>query len=62
MSFDVALTVDERYDVADTARLIKSICAISSAFMFMKTLVGIKAGKYLFLKTEEVLSSFELDW
>jgi hypothetical protein len=53
--------VDERYDVPDTARLIKFIRATGSAFMFVKTLEGIKAGKYLFLKIGE-LASFELDW
>jgi len=47
--------VDERYDVPDTARLIKFIRAIVSAFIFVKTLEGIKAGKYLFLKIKECL-------
>lgn len=54
--------MDERYDVPDTARLIKFIRAIDGAVMFVKTLEGIKVGKYLFLKIEEALASFELDW
>jgi hypothetical protein len=54
--------VDESYDVPDTARLIKFIRAIDSAFIFVKTLQGIKAGTYLFLKIKEVLVTFELGW
>ena len=41
--------MDERYDVPDTARLNKFIRAIDSAFMFVKTLEGIKTGKYLII-------------
>jgi hypothetical protein len=42
----LALTVDERYDVTNTARLIR---AIDRAFMLVKSLERIKAGLYLFL-------------
>jgi hypothetical protein len=47
---------------SQTARLIKFIRTIDSASMFVKTLEGIKAGKYMFLKIKEVLTSLELDW
>ena len=36
--------------------------AIESTFLFVETFEGIKAVQYLFLKIEEVLGSFELEW